>query len=467
MERPITFHIITYGCQMNEADSEMIAGVLKKHNYEKIDNFTQADIVLVNTCAVREKPEVKAFGRLTTLKYMKEKNPEMILCLCGCLAQKEKENVVKKYPFVDIVVGPQSIGELPALIEKAREFNVKKREKLDKMKMVAKKAAAKFKSPRLTGNFENSGEDLPETDIFRESPFKAYVTIMRGCNNFCSYCIVPYTRGREKSRPFDVIVEEVKTLIKSGYKEITLLGQNVNSYNDGTGRSFPELLHAIDQIPGKFYVRFMTSHPKDLSDKLIEVMTDSAHIAPQVHLPVQAGSTKILGLMNRRYSREHYLGLISKIRSCIKNVTITTDIMVGFPQETEEDFNETMSLFEEVRFNAAYMFYYSEREGTKAVELPGAVPVTERLARLDKIIKRQMDITLEINRAMIGEIHEGLVEGHAPKTPDEYSIRTFNNLVVVAKVPENAIKEELTGRFVKVKITDGFNFILKGDIVEI
>mgnify|MGYP001052199082 CR=1 FL=1 len=466
MERPLTFHIITYGCQMNEADSEMIAGILKKNDYEKIDDFKQADIVLVNTCAVREKPEVKAFGRLTTLKYMKEKNPEMILCLCGCLAQKEKENVVKKYPFVDIVVGPQSIAELPALIEKAIEFNIKKRERLAKMKMVAKKAAAKFKSPKLTGNFENSGDDLPETDILRESPFKAFVTIMRGCNNFCSYCIVPYTRGREKSRPFDVIIEEVKTLINSGYKEITLLGQNVNSYNDGTGRSFPELLRAIDMLPGKFYVRFMTSHPKDLSDKLIEVMTDSVHIAPQVHLPVQAGATKILELMNRRYSREHYLGLIDKIRANIKNVTITTDVMVGFPQETEEDFNETMSLFEKVRFNAAYMFYYSEREGTKAVGLPGAVPVKERLARLDTLIKRQMDITLEVNRAMIGQIHEGLVEGRAPKTPNEYSVRTFNNLVVVAKVPPELAAKELVGSFVKLKITEGFNFVLKGDIIE-
>ncbi len=457
------FKILTYGCQMNTADSEMISGVLKKMGFIEVEDMNSADLLLVNTCAVRTKPEEKVYGRLSNFQHLKEKNPLLLIGICGCMAQKEKEKIIEKAPFVDLVFGPQSIGELPVLIEQAFKVVGNKRRQMEKLEG-DKKLKSRFRGAGIYGNFENTGDNLPEKDVSRESNFKAFVTIMRGCNNFCSYCVVPHTRGREKSRSFEVILGEVEELIKSGYKEITLLGQNVNSYNGGSNRSFPELLAAIDKIPGKFYLRYTTSHPKDLSDELIDVMAKGVHIAPHVHLPFQSGSSKILKLMNRKYTREHYISLIEKIRAKIPGVSLTTDVIAGFAQETREDFEDTVSLLKLVRYDSAYLFYYSEREGTDALSIEGAVPVKERIARLEELIELQMNITFEINRNMAGELHEGIVEGAAPKNPDEYSVRTFDNHVVIVPRPEGA-KTDITGEFVNLKITEGYNFVLRGEIL--
>lgn len=464
----LKFHIITFGCQMNAADSEMIAGTLMKMGYEKTGSKADADLVLINTCAVRAKPEAKVYSHLGDLVKLRDIKPSLMIGICGCVAQKERENIIKQFPYVDLVFGPQSIGELPRLIALADKAIAKKLIKLAQMKKQAGvksdlKMKRKFKGARVYGDFESSGDDLPEKDVSRESGFKAYITIMRGCNNFCSYCVVPYTRGREKSRPFDVIVNEAEELVKSGYKEITLLGQNVNSYHGDGGESFADLLERIDAIEGHFYIRFMTSHPKDLSERLIEVMASARHIAPHVHLPFQSGSTRILELMNRRYSREHYIGLIEKIKSRIKGVTLTTDVITGFPQETEDDFNDTVSLLNSVKYDSAFLFFYSEREGTAALSIDGAVPLKTRLERLERLVQLQMEITFDINRSMKGEIHEGIVESIAPKSRKELSIRTYDNHVVIAKAPDES--KNYIGEFVKVKITQGFNFVLKGEIV--
>ncbi len=468
-EKKLKFHIITFGCQMNVADSEMMSGALMKLGYEKTDSKKDADLVLINTCAVRTKPEAKVYSHLGDLIKLKDANPSLLVGICGCVAQKERENIIKRFPYVDLVFGPQSIGELPQLLALANKAVAKKLKMLSQMKQQGNEKAdlkmkRKLKGARIYGDFESAGDNLPEKDVARESDFKAYVTIMRGCNNFCSYCVVPYTRGREKSRPFDVIISEVEQLVNSGYKEITLLGQNVNSYNGGGGETFADLLERIDAIEGKFFVRFMTSHPKDLSDRLIDVMARARHIAPHVHLPFQSGSTRILQLMNRKYSREHYIGLIDKIKSKIPGVTLTTDVIAGFAQETEEDFNDTVSLLNLVRFDSAFLFFYSEREGTAALAIEGAVPLKTRLERLERLVKLQMDITFEINRSMTGEIHEGIVESPAPKSKKGLSIRTFDNHVVIAESPDPC--ENFIGRFVRVKITEGFNFVLKGEIIE-
>ncbi len=464
------FHIITFGCQMNTADSEMISGVLIKLGYKKTDSKLDADIVLINTCAVRSKPEAKVYSHLGDLIKLKDSNPSLIIGICGCVAQKERESIVKRFPYVDLVFGPQSIGELPALIALVNKAIDKKLKMLEKFKkqntgIADLKMRRKFKGARIYGNFENTGDNLPERDVQRESDFKAYITIMRGCNNFCSYCIVPYTRGREKSRPFEDITGDAEALIKLGYKEITLLGQNVNSYIGDSGETFADLLERIDSIAGHFYIRFMTSHPKDLSDRLIEVMANSKHIAPHVHLPFQSGSDHILKLMNRRYTRLHYMQLIDKIKSKIKGVTLTTDVITGFPQETEDDFNDTVSLLKHVRYDSAFLFYYSEREGTSAVDIPGAVPIETRLERLERLIKLQTEITFDINRSMKGEIHEGIIESVSPKSKDELSVRTFDNHVVIVKTPSLPARQ-LLGDFVKVKITQGYNFVLKGEILD-
>lgn len=468
-EKKLKFHIITFGCQMNVADSEMMSGALMKLGYEKTDSKRDADLVLINTCAVRSKPEAKVYSHLGDLIKLKDENPSLIVGICGCVAQKERENITKRFPYVDLVFGPQSIGELPKLLELANLAVAKKMKALAALKDQGNEKAnlkmrRKLKGARIYGDFESTGDTLPEKDVARESDFKAYVTIMRGCNNFCSYCIVPYTRGREKSRPFEVIIGEVEELVRSGYKEITLLGQNVNSYNGGGGETFADLLGRIDAIDGKFYVRFMTSHPKDLSDSLIGVMAGSRHLAPHVHLPFQSGSTRILELMNRRYTREHYIGLIDKIKAKIPGVTLTTDVIAGFPQETEEDFNDTVSLLDYVQFDSAFLFFYSEREGTAALGIEGAVPLKTRLERLERLVKHQMDITFKINRAMAGEVHEGIVESLAPKSKKELSIRTFDNHVVIAESPRPA--GDLIGKFVKTRITEGHNFVLKGEIIE-
>ena len=462
MDKTRTFSIITYGCQMNVADSEMIAGVLVKLGFSQIADFKKADLVLVNTCAVRVKPEEKVYGRMSALQHLKEKNPLVLIGLCGCLAQKEREKIVERAPFVDLVFGPQSIGELPELIAAAERSVNHKRAQMKRLKP-NQKLKSRLRGAALMGNFENTGDTLPEKDVSRESDFKAYVTVMRGCDNFCSYCVVPYTRGREKSRPFETIVGEVEELVAAGYREITLLGQNVNSYNGGHGKAFPDLLRRLDRIDGKFYIRFLTSHPQDLSDDLIDAMATCPHVAPHAHLPVQSGSTDVLKAMNRRYSREHYLSLVDKMRSRIPHITLTTDIIAGFPGESDADFEDTLSLLEKVRFDSAFLFFYSEREGTAALALPGSLPVEVRLKRLDRLIEEQMRITFDVNRSMVGEIHEGIIEGFSPKNKKEFTVRTFDNHVVIVKAPDGGEPLKF-GDFITMKITEGFNFVLKGEI---
>ena len=430
------YFIITYGCQMNVSDSELISGIFESMGYVRAEDEWNADIVLFNTCMVREKPVQKLFGRLQELSLSSKrmvKNP--ILIVAGCVSQKMREEIFDRESAVNIVMGPRSIMELPQLVERALRGE-----------------------RRVTGNFEEEGDSLKELIPKRNNKFSAFVTIMMGCNNFCSYCIVPYTRGREKCFKHEDIINQVKMLVDDGVKEITLLGQNVNSYIDGEV-DFPRLLSMIDEIPGEYILRFMTSHPKDMSDSLIEKFGELKHLSDHLHLPIQSGSNAILKLMNRRYTREHYLGLIKKLREVNSELAITTDLIVGFPGESKKDFELTKSLVEEVRYAAAFTFYYSERSGTKACELEGSVPMVERKRRLAELIQIQNRITTELNNGEIGKDYIVLIESVSKKSVDEYQGRALNNRVV--NFPISTTRKKI-GEITRVRITGSTKFALRG-----
>ena len=340
------YKIVTYGCQMNENDSEKIAGMLTQMGYEEVGNEEIADVVIFNTCSVRENADIKVFGNLGHFKPLKKKNPNMILAVCGCMMQQKEivDRIMDKYPQVDLVFGTHNIHKFPELLANAQQ------------------------SPRIVIDvWEEGGDIIESVPIERKFIHKAFVTIMHGCNNFCSYCIVPYTRGRERSREPEKILNEITKLAEEGCKEITLLGQNVNSYGKTLDKpiSFANLLRKINEINGIERIRFMTSHPKDLSDELIETMKDCDKVCEHIHLPFQAGSNRILKIMNRRYTKETYLELVHKLKDAIPGISITTDIIVGFPGETEEDFEDTLDIVSKVKFDSAFTFLYSIREGTQ------------------------------------------------------------------------------------------------------
>ncbi len=427
--------ILTYGCQMNVADSERMAGLLKKIGYTLTDDAEDADLILINTCCVRATAEDKVIGQIGRFKTLKQKKPSLILGVAGCMAQKEGENLIKRAPHIDFVLGTGQSSEVARVVESLER---ERKHFID------------------TSNV--SGEIPSEVFPLRGGKVSTFIPIMYGCNNFCTYCIVPYVRGRERSRPPEEIFSEVKQAVAEGFKEITLLGQNVNSYSGGM--SFAELLKAVDKIAGVERLRFMTSHPKDLSDELIAAIAGGKNICEHIHLPVQYGSDKILKRMNRVYTVEKYLRLVEKIRAAIPDVSLTTDLIVGFPGETEEDFKETLDFLREVKFDAAFTFIYSKRSGTPAATFENQIDDATKHRRLEELMSVQNEISLEKNLALKDSVVEVLVEG-ASKTDEKiFTGRTRSNkLILFEHGKENA------GELVNVKISQAQTWLLKGKAI--
>ena len=429
--------ILTYGCQMNVADSERMAGLLKKIGYSLTDDLDAADLILINTCCVRSTAEDKVFGQIGRFKTLKKQNPSLILDVAGCMAQKEGENLIKRAPHVDFVLGTGQSSEIANVVQSLE---------LERKHFV---------------DVSNVSGKIPDEMVFplRGGKVSTFVPIMYGCNNFCTYCIVPYVRGRERSRKPEEIFAEVKQAVAEGFKDITLLGQNVNSYAGEL--NFAELLTACDKL-GVERLRFMTSHPKDLSDELIFAIAGGKNICEHIHLPVQYGSDKILKRMNRVYTVEKYLRLVEKIRAEIPNISLTTDLIVGFPGETDEDFAETLDFLREVKFDAAFTFIYSKRSGTPAATFENQIPDEIKHKRLKLLMDVQNQISLEKNSALVGKNVEVLVEG-ASKTDEKIFMgRTRSNKLILF-----AHGDEKPGELVNVKITQAQTWLLKGNIAKI
>ncbi|MEY7999996.1 tRNA (N6-isopentenyl adenosine(37)-C2)-methylthiotransferase MiaB [Clostridium sp. Mt-5] len=437
-----TFFIETWGCQMNEEDSEKLSGMLKKMGYKKAANKIHADLIIFNTCCVRENAELKVYGHLGTLKELKAQNPQLIIAVCGCMMQQKHmaENIIKKYPFVDIIFGTHNAYKFPEYLNTVHQKNSSVVEIQD----------------RETGIIEG-------VPIDRESTIKAFVTIMYGCNNFCTYCIVPYVRGRERSRKPKDIENEIKNLVSKGYREITLLGQNVNSYGKNLipKISFSELLRKINTINGLERIRFMTSHPKDLTEDVIDTISECDKVCEQVHLPVQSGSTDILKKMNRNYSKEQYLNLIYKIREKIPEASITTDIMVGFPGETEKDFEETLDLAKKVEYDSAFTFIYSRRKDTPADKSKDQIPEGVKHERFNRLVEVINKSSAKRNKAYMGKIEEILVEGISKNDSTKLMGRTRTGKLVNFEGDKDFI-----GKLVKVEITKSNSFSLSGKQIQ-
>lgn len=421
------FCISTYGCQMNEEDSEKLSGMLKSQGYERTENKEEASIIIFNTCCVRENAENKVFGNLGQLKQLKKKNPNLVIAICGCMMQQVgmADKVLKTFPYVDIIFGTHNAHKFPEYLHRVLQEGVQVKEILNKEEGIV--------------------EGLP---IDRKSDVKAFVTIMYGCNNFCTYCIVPYVRGRERSRKSEDIIKEIEELVSQGYKEITLLGQNVNSYGKGLEEDidFAGLLRKVNEVKGLERVRFMTSHPKDLSDDVIMAIKECDKLCEQVHLPVQSGSSRILKEMNRHYDREYYLDLVKKIKSEIPDVTLTTDIIIGFPGETEEDFLDTLSLCEEVGYDSAFTFIYSRRNHTPADKMENQIPDDIKHDRFNRLVEAINKKVVIKNKEYEGKVVEVLVEGPSKNDETKLTGRTRNG-----KLVNFAGDEKLVGELVNLK----------------
>lgn len=434
--------VVTYGCQMNLHESEKISGILSGMGMSAVNEPENADVVVFNTCCIRDTAERRALGNIGKMKELKKKNKNLLIVVTGCMTQQNgfAENMKERYQYVDVILGTHNISDLENQI----------RIRLEKKKRVA-------------AVLDTDGYiDDETTPVTRTSFPNAWVNINYGCNNFCTYCIVPYVRGRERSRDMKSIISECEKLINDGYKEITLLGQNVNSYGNDVpdeNVNFANLLREVAKIDGKFRIRFMTSHPKDLTEDVVKAIRDNDKICNNIHLPIQAGSNSVLKNMNRRYTREHYLGLIDMIRRYLPDCGITTDIMVGFPYETEEDFLDTMDIVEKVRFSTAFTFIYSVRKGTKAAEMP-QIPYEIKQNRIKRLIARQNEITEEISKDYVGNVYEILVEGMQEKKNGYVVGRTESGRLVSAKGDESMI-----GEFKNVKITAVKNAQLLGEIL--
>jgi tRNA-2-methylthio-N6-dimethylallyladenosine synthase len=404
---PRRVYIETYGCQMNVADSEVVGGILREQGYSFTSDITEADVVLVNTCSVRENAEQRIYGRLGLFSRHKRQNPGLVVGILGCMAERLRTRFMEEEGrLVDLVVGPDEYRKLPVLLERAME-------------------GEKGIAVRLS-RVENYDDVVP----LRTEGISAWVSVMRGCDKFCSFCVVPFTRGRERSRPLHSIVDEVAGLAAAGFKEVTLLGQNVNSYRDGT-HDFADLMDAVAKADRTVRVRFTTSHPQDMSDRLIAAIAGNSNICKYVHLPVQSGSDRILEMMNRNYTVDHYLRLVEKIRKAIPGVSLTTDIISGYPGETLEEHQMTVDLIREVRYDGAYTFKYSARANTKAWEIQETVSDEEKGRRVFEIAELQHEISLELNNRMIGATERILVEGPSRKSPEEWTGRTDSNKSVV------------------------------------
>jgi tRNA-2-methylthio-N6-dimethylallyladenosine synthase len=425
---------------MNLSDTEIVKSVLEANGYSLADSADAADIILMNTCSVRQNAERRVYERLNHLKFFKKKNKRLIVGILGCMAERMRETLIEDNEILDLVVGPDEYRRLPSILENVKSGN--------------KTSAVRLDKDELYDNIEP----------VREDRFFAWISIMRGCNNFCSYCVVPFTRGRERSLTKAAIVREVEILSKKDFREITLLGQNVNSYFDHeSGSDFAYLLEACSRTAPNIRFRFTTSHPKDLSEKLLFVIRNNENICKHIHLPVQSGSDRILELMNRKYTSAHYLEIADKIRSILPDCSITTDIIAGFPSETEEDHQVTMRLMEQVQFDSAFMFRYSPRENTAAFKFDDDVPEETKLKRLNEIISLQNSISKNKNQAEIGRIHEILTESPAKRSDEQWQGRTGTNKVVI--FPIDNISGIEPGKFFKVIITRATSATLFGQVI--
>ena len=435
-----TYFLKTYGCQMNEHDSENIKAMLEELGFTYIDDYMKADLVLLNTCSIRENAHNKAFGMLGRLKHLKEQKPELIVGLCGCMAQEEGviDNILNKYKWVNFVFGTHNLHRLPNILE--TNFKTKHQE----IEVLSEEG--------------NIVEGMP---VKRDSKYKAYVNIIYGCDKFCTYCIVPFTRGKQRSRDKEDIIKEVEELVKQGYQEVTLLGQNVNAYGKDFDYKYTleDLLEDVSKtnIPR---IRFMTSHPWDFTDGMIDVIAKHDNIMPFVHLPVQSGSSRVLKLMGRRYNKDSYLELFNKIKTKIPRVTISTDIIVGFPGETEEDFLETLDVAEKCKFDNAFTFIYSKRENTAAAKLEDNTTLQEKEERLQRLNKVMNEYFLKSNQKLVGEVVKVLVEGESSKEGKMFGYTETNKLI------NFDAKEDLVGKIVSVKVMSAKTWSLDGELYE-
>ena len=435
------YHIITYGCQMNEHDSENIAGMLEALDYSHTPNPEEADVVVMNTCSVREHADKRFFGMLGQFKKQKKNNPNFIICICGCMPQQPHivEEIRKSFNWVDIVFGTQTIAEFPNLLME------------------------RIRTGKKQFSIIANNEEIPEEkESKREFKHKALVNITYGCNNFCTYCIVPYTRGREKSRSLRAVKQEIIDLVNDGVKEVMLLGQNVNSFRDADGNNFSALIRALDEVEGLERIRFMTSHPKDLSDELIACFGDCKKLCHNIHLPVQSGSDEVLRRMNRHYNRERYMEIVEKLRATCPDLSISTDIIVGFPGETEEDFLDTLSLVREVEYDSAFTFIYSPRVGTPAAKYDNQIPENIKHERFDRLVEEVNRCSAKKNSEYLGRIVDVMVDGPSKNDAGAWSGRpdTF-------KLVNFTSEEPLTeGQMVSVRITETKTFSLDGKKVD-
>ncbi|MGN0629497.1 MAG: tRNA (N6-isopentenyl adenosine(37)-C2)-methylthiotransferase MiaB [Oscillospiraceae bacterium] len=431
----------TYGCQQNFSDGEKLEGLLEQMGYSVTDTADGAEFVIFNTCAIRENAEKRVFGNVGILKKAHSENPDMIIAVCGCMVQQEHiaQKFRQSYPFVDIVFGTHAATRLPELVYKH---------------ITAKK--------RLFDIGEGEGCMAEHLPVHRDNPLKANLPIMHGCDNFCTYCVVPFVRGREKSRLPENIIAEAREIVAAGYKEITLLGQNVNSYGKGLENpiSFAQLLREVNAIPGDFRIKFMTSHPKDCTRELLEAIRDCEKVCHYIHLPVQSGSDDVLRRMNRRYTAEHYLDLLKMAREIVPDITVTSDIIVGFPGETEEDFEATVELSKKARWLMTYSFIYSKREGTKAAVMEDQIPPEVSSRRFQKLLDIQTEISHEINASYVGKTTTVLFDDECDAGEGYISGRSFENLVV--RVP----RESAPKGFAKVYLKESLGWALDGEIIE-
>lgn len=434
-------YVHTYGCQGNVSDSERIKGRLYEMGYTFTEDREEADFVLFNTCAVREHAEDRVFGNVGALKPIKNRNRDMIIALCGCMMQQPhvSERIKRSYPYVNLVFGTFVIHRLPELLYKVLR-----------------------NGKRVFMTDETAGEIAENVPVYRDRDFKTWLPIMYGCNNFCSYCVVPYVRGRERSRSPEAVIAEAKELIAMGAKEITLLGQNVNSYgkNSPYGVNFPKLLRMINDLPGDFKIRFMTSHPKDCTKELLETMAQCKKVARHLHLPFQSGNDRILKEMNRHYDRQQYLELINYAKKLMPDISLTSDIIVGFPGETYEEFLDTVSLLEEVKFTSLFTFIFSPRRGTKAENMDDPIPYKEKSRWFSELLKVQEKIASERCASMLGQTYEVLVEGFTKEDDGRLTGRTDGSINIDFEGDPSLI-----GTYVKVKVTNALNWILSGELV--
>lgn len=406
MQEQRRVYLETYGCQMNVADSEVVLSILTAAGYARTETLAMADVVFVNTCAVRENAEQRIYGRLGDFKHFKNFNPGMVVGVLGCMAERLRKDLMSSESYVDLVIGPDEYRRLPELIENA----------------ISGERGIAVKLSRV----ENYDDIIP----LRTDGISAWLSVMRGCDKFCTFCVVPFTRGRERSRTLASVVKEAEHLSARGFKEITLLGQNVNSYHDGE-HDFADLMASVAQVDREIRIRFMTSHPQDMSDKLIRTIAEHENICKYIHLPVQSGSDRILELMNRTYTREHYLSLVNKIKAVIPAISLSTDFIAGFPTETDDDHAMTLDVIREVGYDGAYTFKYSPRENTKAWHMGDDVAEEKKVERLNEIIDLQRELSSRKNRESVGQTVEILVEGESKKSGNDFCGRTDSNKMVV------------------------------------